>query len=141
VLAALLALSAVGCGEDDGILVADGPVVAWSLDAEPDGMDAFASGTLVLDDGCLLLDGEDGTAAIVWPRDTTWDSYREAVVSTDGKEVLPGDPVMVGGGYVGIDDDTEVASTARDLLDDDCDPSSNQLIVSAVDSAIDPMGS
>ena len=103
---------AVACGGD----ASDGPAgTSASPDAGADwgplavvaapegGDDALISGTLEIDDRCVLLDEGGGAVLLVWPSaTTTWDSSTSAVsiATPDGQRVAleDGDTATFSGG-------------------------------------------
>ncbi len=80
----------------------DGPVWRWTQPWSGQGNAALISGTLRLQSGCLLVEGDGGPFLVVWPAGTAWDAGRSAVVTPDGV-ALPVDADVEGaGGYVDV---------------------------------------
>ena len=96
VLASTLAL--VGCAATP--LPSSGPVAVYPA---PDyGMDALLDGTVRLNDGCLVVEGGEGTTAVpVFPSDdVTWDEDSK-LLTWRGETYSDGDAISLGGGFVG----------------------------------------
>lgn len=73
----------------------DGPLLR-STGSSGGGSDAIVAGEVVLDDGCLLLDGR---TPVVWPDGTTWQADPAAVVLPGGEVVETGGMVHGSGGF------------------------------------------
>lgn len=87
--------------------VMSGPhVVALAIHALETTTDIAIAGDLVVDGKCLFLGKDEPRAGIAWPRGTTWDADRQAVVNGESM-ALAGETVHVGGGVeeVGSTDD------------------------------------
>ncbi|WP_084105607.1 hypothetical protein [Demequina sp. NBRC 110056] len=104
---AAMALVTAGCAsssEDGGGEGGVDPVIWYDWDPNGPAMLALISGTLVLDDGCLTIDGQP----IALPRDLgTWDASTVQLVYGD-VTYAPGDAVSAGGGGGSITEEMTV---------------------------------
>lgn len=75
----------------------DGPLIRQSPPITQGGHLATTSGTLVLEDGCILLETVRQTVPI-WPAGTTWDPAEESVVLHTGVTIPLGSTVTGPGG-------------------------------------------
>jgi len=73
------------------------------------GMEALISGTLQIEERCVLLDARGEAVLLVWPSTTTWDSSTATVTfaTLDGQRVAlhDGDTVTFGGGGNNVAED------------------------------------
>lgn len=75
----------------------EGPLIRQSPPFTQGGRLATTNGTLVLEDGCILLETVDQTVPI-WPAGTTWDPAEESVVLHTGVAIPLGSTVTGPGG-------------------------------------------
>lgn len=61
-------------------------------------MDALIEGTVVIEDGCTLLEAFGDRMGLVWPVGTTWSEAEDMVRLSDGTVVRTGDRIRSGGG-------------------------------------------
>ena len=81
---------------DGGI---DGPVIRHAGPFDTESNQAEIRGTLVLEDGCLLVSAVYGRFPLVWPAGTAWDAATNTVVLHSGAHIAVGDEIRGAGGY------------------------------------------
>lgn len=90
-------MSAAACGSNSGVV--DGPVL--SVGEDPRSVElARTTGILELDPatGCLFINGEGSSSAVIWPSGTTWRADPPGVVLKRGSMLPVGAEIQVGGG-------------------------------------------
>lgn len=100
--AVVVAIAASGCSNKP--VVSPSPVSFFPLqeNPNPDTMSALLVGKLVLVNGCLRVNNDEGTSYLpIWPRSFAWRTSGNTIEVIDGNGRLAarlGDHVRVGGG-------------------------------------------
>lgn len=99
-LAATAVLVLAGCGAEPEKAPLDAPIpfVTHHVDKDAGMPAAEVRGTLVLPDGCLMVDLEGDVYPLVLPDVATWDEQAQEV-TIDGRTFAVGDEVSWGGAY------------------------------------------
>jgi hypothetical protein len=95
----IAAAGIAGCGAAGGV---DGPVLT-SGRGGGGGNDAEVTGTVILEDECLVMQLEGNRYPVVWPSGTRWQPEPPAVLLASGTVPIGGE-VSGGGGYYSPED-------------------------------------